>query len=174
MTDTPPKSQTEDNHNSRDKSHKGNIGVRCTVWISQMPPSTTYTNLFRSIRNAAPIIKCKLLPPNPIYPNHSGAIIRFSQEAGALNLEAQAQAKTFIINGAYPKVERLLAAEKLSHLTDGRSRGLRIKGPGSIVNRQVLECIWRERFRWETDSSRDLGLGEYASQRPIFPISRNV
>ncbi|TGJ88543.1 hypothetical protein E0Z10_g185 [Xylaria hypoxylon] len=153
--------QMEDNQkpiygNSRDQRP-----MPCTVLIARLPPTTKYKDIFFSIKNTGPIRDCKLYPPDSSDPKYACAVVQFFQYRGAANLCSRWRTKKFIINDSEAEV-KWHGRELYEPFTfpEGESRVLRIKGPKYIVNRRVLQAIWREEFEWNVDSSIDLGLGE--------------
>ncbi|KAI1197826.1 hypothetical protein F5X97DRAFT_324041 [Nemania serpens] len=133
--------------------------TNCAFWIRGLPASTSYRQLFAALKGTGAVRHCSIALDGKNSITATASVCYFRQSS-AHTLYVLSQTLAFMVNGVCPIVE--WQPEPIFELSGYRnqSRGLRIRGPISIVNYRVLEEIWSGCLQWTKDCCKDSGQGE--------------
>lgn len=130
----------------------------CALWLTNLPPNITYSQLLGSIRNFGRIWCTYINEPNQReHVTAAAKVVFFSPQAASAFVQAcWSSASPLLIHGYHIKVayNRIKYPEK--SYAQGESRVLIVVGHPSFVNEDALLVFFRARFIFQTDRIRTL------------------
>lgn len=130
----------------------------CSVWITGLPPTCSYQDLFSAIAVHQPgkVWSSHISPPNFDGPDHllshstSAAKVIFYQPHEAQRLLKVAREKRLVVRGYKPRAVPNRIKSRPQAYEDRSSRCLMISGDAAVVNVHTLSQLFNTKFDYDT------------------------